>query len=124
MAQLLRRSPTTDWLWWLLRRRRLMRVTGRSMIPTLQPGDLLFIELLSADRSLQEDDLVVALHPQREGLKIIKRIGAIFGDGRYFLVSDNPLEGTDSRSFGAVPHSNIVGYVTGYAIKMTGREEL
>ena len=110
-----------EWGRWLCRRRRLMRVTGRSMVPTLQPGDLLFVKPLRLSERVEENALVVAVHPQQTDLKIIKRVGAIFPDGRYFLTSDNPAEGTDSRSFGALPPSSIVGFVTGYAIQMADR---
>ncbi len=106
-----------EWCNWLIRRRRLVRVTGRSMLPLLQPGDLLFVAPDAyRTASPQLDDLVVAHHPHQPQLKIIKRIGHILSDGRYVLRSDNPAEGSDSRTFGPVDGGAIVGRVTGRAI--------
>lgn len=123
MKKTLPQSRLVDWLKWLLRRQQLMRVTGRSMVPLLQPGDLLFVQPLSLQVDVQERDIVVAMHPQQSGLKIIKRVTAILMEERYFLLSDNPAEGTDSRSFGALPRSSLVGLVTCYAIKVADRSE-
>ncbi|MEZ4673740.1 MAG: nickel-type superoxide dismutase maturation protease [Caldilineaceae bacterium] len=120
----IQQSGLSDWLQWLVRRRRLVRVTGRSMMPLLQPGDLLFVDpdAYRYSRPL-EDELVVAIHPHQPTLKIVKRVGASLLDERFFLSSDNPLEGTDSRAFGTVPLSGIVGQVTGFAIKSSPREK-
>jgi len=110
-------SGLGDWLRWLFRRRHLVRVTGRSMLPLLQPGDLLFVDMHAyRARTPQPDDLVVALHPHQPKRKIIKRVTAVMSDGRYFLSSDNALEGSDSRSFGSLPITHILGRVTGRAI--------
>jgi len=91
------------------------------MLPLLQPGDLLFVRPLLVGAVVQEDDIVVAWHPQQRGLKIIKRVNTILAEERYVLLSDNPQEGTDSRSFGALPRSSLVGIVSGYAIKNADR---
>ena len=116
MVNTIRQSGIGDWLGWLLRRRRLIRVTGRSMLPLLQPGDLLFVDIHAyKHRSPQLDEIVVALHPQQSTLKIVKRVTAVMADGRYFLSSDNALEGSDSRMFGPLPVTSIVGRVTGRA---------
>lgn len=118
MAGSIPRSGFGDWLGWLLRRRRLVRVTGRSMLPLLQPGDLLFVDPQAyRQHRPQVDELVVARHPHQSHLKIIKRVRAILPDERYFLSSENELEGSDSRQFGSLPLSSIVGRVTGIAIK-------
>lgn len=87
------------------------------MLPTLVPGDLLFCDATAYQHSSpQIDEIVVAIHPQQSTLKIIKRIGLIEADGSYLLLSDNPREGSDSLSFGAISRSNIIGKVTGFAI--------
>ena len=112
-------SGFAEWIRWLFRRRRLVRVTGRSMLPLLQPGDLLFVDVHAYQEECpQVGELVVAFHPQQPTLKIIKRISGILVDNRYVLSSDNPLEGTDSRTFGPLPLTSIVGKVTGRAIKV------
>lgn len=94
---------------WLFRRRRRVRVTGRSMTPTLQPGDQVLV-----DGSLAPtvDGLVVARHPRTPDLLVIKRVLEIDEDGRLIVGSDNPDEGTDSRTWGPLTPSDVVGIVT------------
>lgn len=117
MTQRIPQSGPREWIGWLLRRRRLVRVTGRSMLPLLQPGDLLFVDPHAYRKSLpQVNEIVVAFHPYQSELKIIKRVSAVLPNERYFLSSDNALEGSDSRTFGSLSLGNIVGKVTGVAI--------
>ena len=102
-----------EFLLWLLRLRRRFRVTGTSMLPLLKPGQ----EVLVNPRAYRQappcpGDIVVARHPYRPDLQLIKRVVATTEDGRCHLEGDNPSESTDSRAFGAVPVSSIVGQVT------------
>ena len=60
----------------------------------------------------QVGDVVIAHHPARSDIKIVKRVMNITEDGRLFLVGDNPAETTDSRDFGHVPIDEILGKVT------------
>ncbi len=78
------------------------------MVPTLRPDSFVLID---PRRAASVDDLVVAVHPEK-GIEIAKRVTAIAADGGYTLTSDNPTEGTDSRHFGPVARSAIVGVVT------------
>jgi nickel-type superoxide dismutase maturation protease len=86
---------------------RIYRVIDRSMEPGLREGDYVFVSMVRIH--LREGDLVVARHP-RTGLRIIKRVESI-GDGRAFLVGDNRAASEDSRSFGSVGLSDIIGKV-------------
>ena len=100
-------------LLWLLRLRRLIRVTGASMLPALQSGD----ELLYNPRAYRAlapeiDHLVVAHDPRDPQNKIIKRVRDVRSDGRVDLRGDNPNESTDSRHFGPIPPDLILGRVT------------
>ena len=101
-----------------------MRVVNNSMKPTLQPGDLVLVDPHTYHCSLpQVGDIVVAFHPTQfqpekieQPLKIIKRVAANpienSAPGYYFLASDNPHEGSDSRMFGRIAANHIVGRVT------------
>ena len=98
---------------WILRRRKRFRVTGNSMQPLLQPGEEVVINPDAYKKALpQVNDVVVAIHPSKESLEIVKRISSISEDGKFFLLGDNLDCSTDSRSFGTVSLENIVGKVT------------
>ena len=94
---------------WLLGRRRRIKVTGDSMLPTLTPGDFVLVD---PSRSPAVDDLVLARHPHEDDLLIIKRVASLLDDGRIELASDNEAAGTDSRTWGPVRAEAIEGVVT------------
>ena len=79
------------------------------MLPTLVAGTTVLVN--PRQRPLA-DDLVAAWHPQQPDLPIVKRVGWIDDNGRYYLTSDNPAEGTDSRTFGTLSPEQIIGTVT------------
>ena len=91
---------------WLLRRRSWVRVQGQSMLPTLEPGDL----VLTARRRARVGDLVVLPDPREPARVLVKRVGALQG-AQIRVASDNPA-GADSRTFGPVPASSLHGVVT------------
>ncbi|MGV2828195.1 nickel-type superoxide dismutase maturation protease [Myxosarcina sp. GI1(2024)] len=100
-------------LFWLLRRRKRFRVTGNSMQPLLQPGEEILLDRHAYQKSLpQVGDIVIATHPLRPELIIVKRVILVRADGNLFLQGDNPAESSDSRTFGAVNLKHILGKVT------------
>ena len=106
-------STLLELLFWLLKLRRRYRVTGASMSPHLAPNDEVLVDPRAyRGRPPQLNDIVVARHPYKEGVQIIKRIVSRQHDGRYLLEGDNPAESTDSRSFGTVSAAQILGQVT------------
>ncbi|MBD0337324.1 MAG: S26 family signal peptidase [Cyanobacteria bacterium Co-bin13] len=108
----LRHSRLRDVLLWGLRRRRRLRVVGRSMLPLLRPGEEVLIDP-SAYRGVPPlpGDIVVAQQPQKTGLHIIKWVVWVEADGRCYLKGLNLAESTDSRSFGLVRAEAILGRV-------------
>ncbi len=86
-----------------------VRVVGESMWPTYKEGVTL---LFDTSESLvpTEGDVVLAVHPFRSDLHIIKRVVRVETE-QYFLVGDNPdpTGSEDSHNFGKVPRSLIVG---------------
>ena len=96
-----------------LGRRKRIRVTGASMLPGLKDGDeLLMNPFAYANARPAEGDIVVALHPRQQDIKIVKRVSVVFDNG-VWLVGDNPAESTDSSQYGIFPFKRIVGKVTG-----------
>lgn len=93
----------------------LVRVRGRSMEPTLFEGDVLLVRWGAAPRV--GDLVVVRLPHQADGSPRplgVKRVAAVPDPGNpagYWLESDNPREGTDSWTFGAVPGAAVLARV-------------
>ncbi|MEZ5345965.1 MAG: nickel-type superoxide dismutase maturation protease [Pyrinomonadaceae bacterium] len=103
--------PTAGWLETMLLLfdlRTEYRVEGDSMMPTLKPGDRVLVD---ENAQVNPGDIVIARHPFKQDLEMVKRIREIDTSGNYFLISDNPAESTDSRSFGAVSPKCIRGRV-------------
>ena len=89
----------------------LVRVRGRSMLPTLADGDVLLVRGgRRAHRRARAGRLaVVRLSPDRP--VSVKRLGVRDGDG-WWTERDNPAEGVDSWQLGApVPDADILGLV-------------
>ena len=101
-------------LWWLLGRRRRLRVVGGSMLPLLSPDTEVLVNLHAyrQGRSPSIGELVVAEHPQKKGFWLIKRVAAIRANGDCVLLGDNLADSTDSRNFGAIAPTHLRGRVT------------
>jgi phage repressor protein C with HTH and peptisase S24 domain len=86
------------------------KVAGDSMRPTLRPGDRL---LLSYRRAARVGDLVVARLPG--GVVATKRAAerrtTELGEPGWWLVSDNPDRGSDSRQYGAIAETELLAVV-------------
>jgi nickel-type superoxide dismutase maturation protease len=86
--------------------REIFIIKGDSMLPTLRQGDLVFI---NPSVKPKIGDIVLFRHPFKQSVKAVKRLARITADGRYFLVGDNILESSDSRSFGAISVKDVLG---------------
>lgn len=78
------------------------------MVPTLLPG---WFVLVDPAARAEPGDVVTIRHPDRDDLVMIKRFVASRDDG-VWVESDNPMAGTDSRVFGALPADHLLGRVT------------
>ena len=99
-------AGSTDELAYQSGLREIFRVEGDSMLPVLKNGDLILINPCAEFRI---GDIVLARHPFKQSVKIVKRIAEILPGERYFLLGDNPPESSDSRQFGAIPAKDILG---------------
>jgi nickel-type superoxide dismutase maturation protease len=86
--------------------REVFLIEGDSMLPTLKSGEVI---LINPRADLCVGDIVLARHPYKKSVKMVKRIEQILPDERYFLIGDNPAASTDSRTFGAVSLKYILG---------------
>ena len=101
--------PEAGWkekLLFYLGRRRAILVEGDSMLPNLKNGDGILID---PDAEIAAGDIIIARHPFKKSVILLKRLARIDENGNYFLVGDNPSESTDSRTFGAVSAKHILG---------------
>lgn len=79
------------------------------MLPTLKDGDTVMVD---PKATAVVGDIVLAKHPYKSSVKMLKRVSAIDENGRYELVGDNPDESTDSRTFGSIS----IEYIHGKAV--------
>jgi len=83
------------------------------MLPVLKEGDVVLYDPKAyTQKQPQIGDVVIAIHPARSDLRIVKRVQGVTRDGRIFLLGDNVAETTDSRDFGHVPIDEILGRIT------------
>ena len=88
-----------------------LRVVGNSMENTLKEGDLIIYKSLKRTKSnLKMGDIIIANHPTIKDKLIIKRIHSINTYG-VELRGDNIYSSSDSRQFGLIKSSQIVGIV-------------
>jgi signal peptidase I len=93
-----------------------VEVRGRSMAPTLEPGDWLVAARAS---TIRRGDVVVVRHPAG-AFDVVKRVVALpderahgieLGPDEYLVVGDNVTGSTDGRAFGPVKREAIDGVV-------------
>ncbi len=126
MKSLLRTAFVVGATWFFVGQlARTYRVEGASMIPTLRSGERILISPLFG---VERGDLIVFRSPRDAEVTMVKRVVALPGDtvrfepggkpapellpdGRYFVVGDNRRRSRDSRHFGALPESDILGVV-------------
>jgi phage repressor protein C with HTH and peptisase S24 domain len=82
-------------------------VNGRSMEPTLLPGDRVLVRY--GARVRPGDLVLVDLPPGPDGPRplAVKRATRRESGDRWWVESDNPSHGTDSRTLGALPASAV-----------------
>jgi signal peptidase I len=79
-----------------------VEVRGRSMTPTLLPGD----RLLVVRAPPRGGDVVLARDPRDARRELVKRVARI-GPAGIRLHGDNPLASADARAFGSVPQAEV-----------------
>ena len=96
---------------WVFRQRKRFRVVGQSMQPLLNPQEEVLINPHAYRQQMPNPgDLVVAKHPRKPTLKLIKWVVYV---ERYqcFVKGLNLAASTDSREFGLVSQEDLLGQV-------------
>lgn len=78
-------------------------IAGPSMLPALRPGDWWLARTFGPVRPGR---VVLARHPRRPDLRIVKRAVRREPDGRWWVEGDAP--GEDSRDFGPVEVDGVL----------------
>ena len=86
-------------------------VVGRSMEPTVASGDWLLADPAAYQTTPpRAGDLVLAPDPREPSRLLVKRVSAVYDDGReLWLTGDAPDVTADSDAFGSVETSSIEG---------------
>ncbi|MFM8239565.1 MAG: nickel-type superoxide dismutase maturation protease [Actinomycetota bacterium] len=82
-------------------------IAGDSMQMALRDGEWW---LARRTRRVAPGDMVVIDHPEYAGLLAVKRV-VRRDDAGWWVEGDNPDRSRDSRHFGAIPDSRIIGKV-------------
>ena len=88
---------------------------GESMWPTFCDGDSLTFEVEIDPSDVVPGDVVLARHPFKSNVTMVKRVHSINEEGRFFLVGDHPdpTSSEDSHNFGHVDITAVLGRWTG-----------
>ncbi len=95
-----------------------VEIAGRSMRPTLEPGDWAFAIGTARGRRPRIGDIVVLEHPDRPGFELVKRVTemrrpstshATTRTAELWVEGDDPASSTDSRHFGPIDRSRVRG---------------
>jgi nickel-type superoxide dismutase maturation protease len=82
-------------------------VAGDSMLPTYASGDWL---IATRNRRITPGQVVVIERESRPGILLIKRVLRAEGQ-KWWVEGDNASASDDSRSFGAINESEILGRI-------------
>lgn len=96
-----------DFLLWPMGFRRRFKVKGDSMLPLLREGDNVFLKSTVPSK----DDVIIAKRPL-SNILMVKRVADIVDENEFVLEGVNKYHSSDSRSFGTISRSDIVGVVT------------
>ena len=83
-------------------------VSGASMAPTLNDGDLVVVKWKPRRKKLEVGNIVVIERDDQPGIQYIKRITKI-EKKRFWVEGDNTEPSIDSRSWGFLTRKEIIG---------------
>ncbi len=99
-----------EFLLWLFRKRKRYQVSGHSMEPVFKAGDFVLVEHIS-NCTIQKWNVVLVQHPLQVDRVLVKYVHAIH-DNQVEVRGLNADHSNDSRAFGVLPVTSILGQVT------------
>ena len=91
-------------------RRKTAIVSGISMEPILESGDIVFYKDVVDRSSISIGDIIIFNHPTKD-IKLIKKISSIKGEGLE-VSGENTNFSDDSNYFGLINKNSVMGIVT------------
>jgi len=81
-----------------------VRINGHSMWPTYSDQQIVTFVLVKDNEAIPTGAVVLAQHPLKPEVKVVKRVRHVEEDGRLFLEGDqpDPLGSEDSHNFGPI----------------------
>jgi signal peptidase I len=100
---------------------RLLKVRGESLYPEFRPGDYVLILRPSFPGLKIKVGDTIAFDQPRYGM-LLKRVKEVLESGRSFDVRGSQIASTDSRNFGPVPRTRVLGKVIWHIKPQTDRQ--
>ena len=91
-------------------RRKTALVSGISMEPILESGDIVLYKNITDKSAISIGDIVIFNHPTKN-IKLIKKISSIQGVGLE-VSGENTNSSDDSNDFGLINKNSVMGIVT------------
>ena len=89
---------------------RLLKVRGHSLYPEFRDGDYVLTARVPFPSGKIKSGNVIVFRQPVHGL-LVKRVQKVLDDGTAFEVKGTQIDSTDSRNFGPVPLSQVLGKV-------------
>ena len=89
---------------------RLLKVRGHSLYPEYRDGDYVLTARVPFPSGKIKSGNVIVFRQPVHGL-LVKRVQEVLDDGSAYEVRGTQIDSTDSRNFGPVPISQVLGKV-------------
>jgi len=100
---------------------RLLKVRGESLYPEFRPGDYVLILRPSFPGLKIKVGDTIAFDQPRYGM-LLKRVKEVLESGRSFDVRGSQISSTDSRDFGPISRTRVLGKVIWHIKQQTDRQ--
>ena len=100
-----------DFILFFLGLRKTAIISGESMLPYLNEGDIVFFRKYKKNKSILKNRQIVILKHPLKNKNLIKRINSV-NQNNIEVIGDNIEFSEDSNKFGLINNDKIIGIVT------------